>query len=129
MTGYKIITHKAAKSEICPLLNCFGDARKVDDRQRICLLCILFLKEKIDQIPVTTTQFGDKIRLESVKGCQWELIYDWTSVLATFLHPHDCRELRRFCTLFMQKIEILRKISIFCMKSVQNLVNSRQPWG
>ena len=26
------------------------------------------------------------MRLESVKGCQWELIYGWTSVLATFLH-------------------------------------------
>ena len=45
------------------------------------------LKEKIDQVPATTTQFGDKMRLESVKGCQWELIYGWTSVLATFLHP------------------------------------------
>ena len=37
------------------------------------------------KLPHTTTPFGDKMRLESVKGCQWELIYGWTSALATFL--------------------------------------------
>ena len=44
-------------------------------------------KKKIDRVGHTNTQFDDKMRLESVKGCQWELIYGWTSVLATFLHP------------------------------------------
>ena len=39
------------------------------ESQRICLLAILFLKEKIDQLPHTTTHFGDKMRLESVKRC------------------------------------------------------------
>ena len=37
------------------------------------------------KLPLTSTQFGDKMRLESVKGCQYVLNQSWTSVLATFL--------------------------------------------
>ena len=39
-------------------------------RQRLCLLPILFLKKKIDQVGQTSTYFGDKMTLEIVKGCQ-----------------------------------------------------------
>ena len=78
---------------------------------------ILFLKEKIDQVPVTTTQFDDKMRLEGVKGCQWELIYGWTSVLTTFL------QLRNHVFLPWWKWQFWKKcmhFSIKCMHFFQN---------
>ena len=34
----------------------------------LCLRCILFLKEKIDGVGDTSTQFGDILRLKIVKG-------------------------------------------------------------
>ena len=41
--------------------------------KRLCSFYILFLKEKIDWVGATTTKFGDKMRLESLKDCQWAL--------------------------------------------------------
>ena len=104
--------------------------------ERLCLLSILFLKEKIDQMRVTTTYFGNKMILEGVKGCQWAFLYGWIPILTTFLQlqisPWSCATkwtffaLRRRGSFFASEFEKNSLNEIFSASPARKLIRRRR---
>ena len=89
-TGF-CVTHKLATFPTSQYPHSFK--RKVEltikFEAKVMFTSDLSLSKKIDRVGVTTTHFGDKMRLGSFKECQQVFIQSCTFDLATMLQPRS----------------------------------------